>query len=485
MTNHLEIRKFNIREADWRDDGGQLSNIRRLVFIVEQKVPQEDEWDGKDDESWHWIATDSNDGPIGTARLLPDGQIGRIAVLSNHRKLGVGAALLEQAVEKARRLGFESVFLNAQTHALGFYERCGFTVEGEEFMEAGIAHFRLTQELSPPEDNIQRLLAGTSELDIDVKSFDTSEVNWRDLANTIKRVRRQVFETELGQQHFAAEDDIDLDAIHWVATNDDDHVVGVIRMTADGKLSQFAVVDDYRRQGIGSSLLELARQRARRYSLPELQMIAEPPAAEFLVNAGYSQDNANLFILTIEPEDRDVQRRNEGGESFVDDVTYRLGEDKQLILLRRESEFQNIIIEMARQARQTIKIYSPLLSHNLFDQQELMATCSRLARRNKYTKIEILIFDPHRIIKNGHALLNISRKLPSSIGIRVVDPEMRQQYHEYMLVDGYGVVYRQDDDKFEGTACFSNITECNRLDRQFTACWESGLIDPNLRQLRI
>ena len=91
---------LNIREADWKVNGKQLSNIRRLDFIVEQQVPEQEEWDGQDEDSWHWIATDNQDLPIGTARLLPDGQIGRMAVLNEHRKFGVGAALLEQAVEK-------------------------------------------------------------------------------------------------------------------------------------------------------------------------------------------------------------------------------------------------------------------------------------------------------------------------------------------------------------------------------------------------
>ena len=143
----MELQKFNIREADWSVDRRQLSDVRRRVFIIEQKVPWDEEWDGHDEASWHWIATDSSDLPIGTARLLPDGQIGRMAVLSQHRKHGVGAALLERTVEKARGLGFEQVYLNAQTHALGFYERSGFQAEGDEFMEADIPHIRMTQNL--------------------------------------------------------------------------------------------------------------------------------------------------------------------------------------------------------------------------------------------------------------------------------------------------------------------------------------------------
>jgi predicted GNAT family N-acyltransferase len=484
----VELRQFNIRAADWQTDGNQLSNIRRLVFIVEQKVPKDEEWDGKDDDSWHWLATDTNDVPIGTARLLPDGQIGRMAVLSDYRKFGVGAALLEQAVEKARHLGFSSVFLNAQTHALGFYERAGFIAEGEEFQEAGIAHYRMAQTLAPPEDNIQRRLPVASSLDLDVKHFDTSEVLWVEKSSTLRRFRRQIFQTEQKQPDYEDSDDLDESAIHWIATNDDDHVIGVIRMTPEGVVSRFGVLEDYSRQGVGTSLLELAIQRARRFSLTEVAVAsgsAEKKNA-FLEKAGFlAEPTASRFLLPLEPEDRSVQMRSDGGTAIDANVTYKLGEDKQLVLLRSESDFRNVILEMAGQAKKSIRIYSPLLSHDLFDDAELMAICSRLARRNRFTKIEMLVFNPHRVIKNGHALLNIARKLPSSIGIKVVDPEMRQQYHEYVLIDGQGVIYRGEHDTYEGTACFLDITQCNRLDRQFTASWESGLLDPNLRQIRI
>ena len=308
MSQELELRHFNIREADWSVDGKLLSKIRRIVFTVEQSVPQEEEWDGQDEDSWHWIATDPEDVPIGTARLLQDGQIGRMAVLAEHRAHGIGAAMLEQAVEKARHLGFESVYLHSQSHALGFYERCGFVAEGDEFVEAGIPHLMMTQALSPPEDNIQRSNALTGELEVDVKPFDTSEVSWVEIANTIKRIRKQVFETELHLDGYQVEDDVDDSAIHWIATNQDDHAVGVIRMIGEGVISQFAVVDDYRTQGMGLSLLELTIQRARRFNLDTI--IADVPASQqaFLLHAGFVMNDDQLLRLTLEPEDTEVQR---------------------------------------------------------------------------------------------------------------------------------------------------------------------------------
>jgi len=144
----MALQDLFIREADWLNDGKELSKIRHLVFIVEQEVPREEEWDGRDKESWHWLASNSLQLNIGTCRLLPGGQIGRMAVIKEYRGFGVGTGLLKAAVIKAADLGFDKVYLHAQTHALEFYERLGFTKTGKEFLEAGIPHFYMTQDLT-------------------------------------------------------------------------------------------------------------------------------------------------------------------------------------------------------------------------------------------------------------------------------------------------------------------------------------------------
>ena len=77
---------------------------------------------------------------MGTARLHPDGRIGRMAVLPEWRRRGIGRAMLDHLVELARREGLERLELFAQTHAVRFYERAGFHVRGDTFLEAGIPH---------------------------------------------------------------------------------------------------------------------------------------------------------------------------------------------------------------------------------------------------------------------------------------------------------------------------------------------------------
>jgi predicted GNAT family N-acyltransferase len=134
MSSALEI-----LEGDWRFLRDAASDIRRVVFIEEQHVSREEEWDGRDPESHHFLAL--LDGrPVGTARLLTDAHIGRVAVLAEARGRGIGVALMQAAISTARRHGHAAVELAAQTHALAFYESLGFRPCGETFIEAGILH---------------------------------------------------------------------------------------------------------------------------------------------------------------------------------------------------------------------------------------------------------------------------------------------------------------------------------------------------------
>jgi predicted GNAT family N-acyltransferase len=132
--------EFRVRRAQWPRDEAALAWVRRRVFIEEQQVPEELEWDGLDGEATHLLAEDANGAPIGTARLLADGHIGRMAVMQPWRGRGVGRSLLETLMNTARERGLEAVFLHAQVEAIPFYERSGFVAEGDVFMDAGIPH---------------------------------------------------------------------------------------------------------------------------------------------------------------------------------------------------------------------------------------------------------------------------------------------------------------------------------------------------------
>ena len=137
--------KVHVRLADWHKDNAALRRIREAVFINEQSVAPELEWDSEDSQAIHFLALE-DDYPIGTARLLSDGHIGRVSVLRDWRGLRVGERLMQAAIAEAEQRGLRQQRLSAQVHATAFYERLGFRIVSDEYLEAGIPHVDMLRE---------------------------------------------------------------------------------------------------------------------------------------------------------------------------------------------------------------------------------------------------------------------------------------------------------------------------------------------------
>lgn len=135
--------------GDWQTLGERARAIRLAVFVAEQGIPAELEWDGADSACLHALALDADGRAVGTGRLLPQARIGRMAVLPAARGAGVGGAILSRLVEAARARGDEAVELSAQRSAEPFYRRHGFEAFGAPYEEAGLAHVRMRRVLRP------------------------------------------------------------------------------------------------------------------------------------------------------------------------------------------------------------------------------------------------------------------------------------------------------------------------------------------------
>ena len=134
---------YTVEPVTWQDNLDILRGIRTTVFVEEQHVSIEEEWDGQDEDALHVLALTPDHKPVGTARLLASGQIGRMAVLQEYRKRGIGSAMLRRLLQIASDNNIDNLFLNAQVDAIEFYKRLGFIEQGEIFMEAGIKHRKM------------------------------------------------------------------------------------------------------------------------------------------------------------------------------------------------------------------------------------------------------------------------------------------------------------------------------------------------------
>jgi predicted GNAT family N-acyltransferase len=138
---------FTVSLVSWHDGEPLLKSIREAVFIREQSVPAELEWDGLDESARHALALSHQGDAIGCGRMFADGHIGRIAVLPQWRKQKVGTAIMEALLDYARAHDYKQVDVDAQTHALPFYRSFGFAEQGKEFKDAGLPHIKMTMKL--------------------------------------------------------------------------------------------------------------------------------------------------------------------------------------------------------------------------------------------------------------------------------------------------------------------------------------------------
>jgi len=133
-------RNFQVIAAQWPADEEKLYAVRHQVFVVEQHVPEDQEWVGDDDQFSAVLAIDQDQQPIGTGRISADGVIGRMAVLKAWRGMGVGSAILEKLIQQGVESGRQQFALSAQLHAVPFYAARGFVAEGPVYLDAGIEH---------------------------------------------------------------------------------------------------------------------------------------------------------------------------------------------------------------------------------------------------------------------------------------------------------------------------------------------------------
>lgn len=138
---------FTVSLLCWHDGEPLLRSVREAVFIREQGVPAELEWDEFDLGCRHALALSLRGEAVGCGRILPNGHIGRIAVIQRWRKQKVGTTIMEALLDYARAHDYKQVDVDAQTQALPFYRGFGFVEQGEEFIDAGLPHIKMTLQL--------------------------------------------------------------------------------------------------------------------------------------------------------------------------------------------------------------------------------------------------------------------------------------------------------------------------------------------------
>ena len=133
---------FRVQSGHWNKLEQEAKFIRKQVFIIEQNIPEEEEWDDQDMISDHFVVYDQ-DQPIATARLLQNNSVGRVAVLKAYRGQGIGSMIMLEIIRQAHQQDRTFLQLSSQVHAISFYEKLGFSIQGDAYDECGIPHIKM------------------------------------------------------------------------------------------------------------------------------------------------------------------------------------------------------------------------------------------------------------------------------------------------------------------------------------------------------
>ncbi|MEO8671763.1 MAG: GNAT family N-acetyltransferase [Tahibacter sp.] len=204
---------FRVEPADWHADNAGLRFVRTDVFINEQQIPEDEEWDALDAQSIHVIARDNNNQPIATGRLTPDHKIGRMAVIKAWRGKHVGDAIMRALVQRAQQMGYPTVELSAQSYAIPFYAKLGFVAYGDEYLDCNIPHRMMRMELTAAEapykpvarlleTPVPRLITVDSRAEAQACVVELLSLAHRELCIYTRDLDAELFDTEAALEQF-------------------------------------------------------------------------------------------------------------------------------------------------------------------------------------------------------------------------------------------------------------------------------------------
>jgi len=314
--------------------------------------------------------------------------------------------------------------------------------------------------------------------------------SWQLAPAHIRNIRQKVFVEEQKVPPELEWDDTDEIADHFLAVSPDNRPAGVARLFSTlgetGHIGRMAILPEFRGQGIGEALLwQLIKESAGQYQ--ELKLSAQQHAIPFYQRAG--------FHVCSEPYDDagipHLDMRNLAPALLADQADTKrscpmlLGTDTQPWLFDTENSMIDLMDSMVGQAGQRLWLYDRLLDHDRYDRQRFSELISSLARRHRLSEVRLLIHDDKPLVKRRHQLVELMRRLPSRIELRLVNKDYPYEDQPFLVADREGVVYRHDFAGPSGFAGFADSGRVRLLAENFQRMWDAGHQSLELRELPI
>lgn len=295
---------------------------------------------------------------------------------------------------------------------------------------------------------------------------------WQEDQPALKAVRQAVF---IDEQRVPVElewDNLDHDCMHWLAINEQGEPVGTVRMQRDGHIGRMAVLQAYRHQGVGKSLLEAVIAEAKNKQLLEIYLYAQTQVQDFYSDYGFVAEGAEYM------------------DAGIPHITMRLRlNDKRLIGIHGGKfaihDYQAALLDLIQQTERHLLILSYNLNPEVFDTAEMSDQLSQLARRNRYSEIKILIVDSSQMVKKGHRVVELQRRLPSSINLRRVTDRNTTIKENWVIADNIALIHQSVQEPNVCWGNFYNRPLAEDYAMQFQHLWQHAQEDPDIRQLEI
>jgi len=297
------------------------------------------------------------------------------------------------------------------------------------------------------------------------------QVKWRDDENALSAVRTAVFVQEQGVPAAVTFDGKDDEALHVLA-DVDGQPVGCGRLTLDGKIGRMAVLKAYRGQGLGKRILEALLLAARDQAMSRVYLHAQTHATDFYAAAGFSAEGDQF---------------EEGGLPHVKmsrTIVYT-GFNQFITGVHYPRPFDQLAAELARTASRHICILSPQLDHAAFDNRELSEALSGLARRGRQSMIRILVSDSRSIVQRGHRLLELARRLPTSVKLQKLAEHPDWKGQTVVTRDRDGVLYKPGDSDHKGFYEPDSRASTQKHLELFEELWRHSATDIEFRSLSL
>lgn len=311
--------------------------------------------------------------------------------------------------------------------------------------------------------------------------------SWQLAPASIRDIRERVFIREQKVPPELEWDQTDEIADHYLAVLPDNTPAGVARLFSTleetGHIGRMAILPEHRGSGIGEALLRhLIQESAGRFS--ELRLSAQEHAIPFYQRSGFHVCSDVYDDAGIPHYDMRCLAPGLTAQALATvDHPMIVGIDRDSWLFESEDRLVALMDSVVGQAGQRFWLYDRLLSHDLYDRPRFRELISTLARRHRLSEVRLLIHNDKPLVKRRHRLVELMRRLPSRMELRLVNTDYPVADQPFALVDREGVVYRHDFDKPEGFAKFADGGRVKLLSEDFQRMWDAARPSVELREL--